>query len=88
MSIPTWNGKAESLEEYAVAVELLMLGTPTEARPLLGPRLVAALPAGSSQQRLALRLPRTTELDEDGIPNDANSIATGAGPSNLIEAFK
>eukprot|EP00974_Lingulodinium_polyedra_P056188 5404203-Lingulodinium_polyedra.AAC.1 len=59
MAIPTRDGKPESLEDYAVAVELLTLGTPPDARPLLGPRLAAALPAGSPQQRFALRLPRT-----------------------------
>ena len=43
MHIPTGNGKAETLADYAVAVELLSLGTPTDTRPLLGPRLVAEL---------------------------------------------
>ena len=27
MELPVWDGKAESLEEYAGAVELLVLGT-------------------------------------------------------------
>ena len=39
MAIPTWNGKAETLEDYAIAVELLTLGSTKELRPLLGPRL-------------------------------------------------
>ena len=31
MHIPTWNGKAETLEDYAIAVELLLLGTPVNS---------------------------------------------------------
>ena len=87
MQIPTWNGKAETLEDYAVAVELLTLGTPAEARPLLGPRLVSALPPGSAQQRHALRLPRTG-MNAEGVAIDSKSIAIATGPQNLIEAFR
>ena len=87
MHIPSWDGKAESLEDYAIAVELLVLGTPLDARPLLGPRLVAALPSGSPQQKFALRLPRDATM-KDGMPEDPKSIAIPAGPSNLVEAFK
>ena len=88
MSIPTWNGKAETLEEYAIAVELLVLGTPPDARSLLGPRLVAALPSGSAHQKFALRLPRETGLDEEGLWLEPDSIAISIGPNNLIQEFR
>ena len=88
MAIPTWNGKAETLEDYAIAVELLTLGSTKEVRPLLGPRLVAALPQGSAQQRFALRLPREAGVDKDGVPLEPKSIAIAEGPNNLIEAFR
>ncbi|CAK0848377.1 unnamed protein product, partial [Prorocentrum cordatum] len=88
MAIPTWNGKTETLEDYATAVELLTLGSSKEMRPLLGLRLVAALPQGSAQQRFALRLPREAGLDMDGAPMEPKSIAIAGGPNNLIEAFR
>ena len=50
MELPVWDGKADSLEEYA-GVELLVLGTKVEDRIFLGPQLVAALSHGSSQRR-------------------------------------
>ncbi|CAK0868870.1 unnamed protein product, partial [Prorocentrum cordatum] len=88
MAIPTWNGKAETLDDCAIAVELFTLGSSKEVRPLLGPRLVAALPQGSPQQRFALRLPRESGMDLDGAPLEPKTIATADGPNNLIEAFR
>ncbi|CAK0814541.1 unnamed protein product, partial [Prorocentrum cordatum] len=88
MAIPSWSGKAETLEGYAIAVELLTLGSSREVRPLLGPRLVAPLPQGSAQQRFALRLPREAGFDLDRAPLEQKSIATVDGPNNLIEAFR
>ena len=70
MELPVWDGKAESLEEYAGNVELLVLGTKVDDRIFLGPQLVAALPHGSSQRKLAMRLPRDD--------SDSESIATKA----------
>eukprot|EP00969_Alexandrium_andersonii_P307018 13572348-Alexandrium_andersonii.AAC.1 len=75
MTIPIWDGRAETIDTYAGQVELLVLGTPVENRPLLGPRLVAVLPEGSTQQRLALRLPR----DVGG----QGSITADDGPQNI-----
>ena len=59
MTLPTWDGRAETLAEYRGEVALLVLGTPVEQRPLLGARLVAALSRNAMARRLAMRLPRT-----------------------------
>ena len=80
MELPVWDGKAESLEEYAGAVELLVLGTKVDDRIFLGPQLVAALPHGSSQRKLAMRLPRDD--------SDSESIATKAGVENLLRMLR
>ena len=80
MEIPSWNGRAENIEEYAGSVELLVLGTKKDDRVFLGPQLVAALPPGSSQRKLAMRLPRDAE--------DGDSIASETGTENLVRAFR
>ena len=69
----------EALEEYGTAVELLTLRTPTTARYLLGPRLVAALPMKSPQRKLAMRMSRK--------PDDEKGIAHIDGPSSLIKVL-
>ena len=92
MQMPTWDGKAETLAEYRGEVELLVLGTPSEQRTLLGARPVAALPRNSMARRLAMRLPRTPDKekeDETGEgQGDNRSIASRDGAMNLVRAFE
>ena len=59
--IPIRDGNAETLDKCRQDVELLLLGTRMEHRALLGPRLVAALPAKPAQRRLAMRPNRDTD---------------------------
>ena len=80
MPVPTWNGEADTLDAYIEEVELLVLGTGNEQRKYLGPRLVAALPKGSTQQKAAARLSRD--------PEDLSGIAVDKGAENIIEVFK
>ena len=78
--IPTWDGRAETLDEYQAEVELLTLSTKEDDRKLLGPRLVQALPKNTAHRKLALRLPRTEDTDD--------SIVGLKGPDNLVKAFQ
>ncbi|CAK0824284.1 unnamed protein product, partial [Prorocentrum cordatum] len=78
--IPTWDGKAETLDEYQAEVELLALSTREEDRKLLGPRPVQALPKNTTHRKLALRLSR--------VENETDSIVGEKGPDNLIKAFQ
>ena len=88
MRISTWDGRAESLDAYAQNVELLVLGTHPDGRNLLGPRLVAELPAGSAQSHFALRLSRDPTVDGEGVPANVESIALANGAMNLVAAFR
>ena len=45
MQNPVWDDNAETLDTYSQDVRLLLLGAITEYRALLGPQLLAALPA-------------------------------------------
>ena len=80
MAIPVWDGRAESLDDYEQSIGITILGTQNDSRPLLGPRLIQALPDGSKQKRLAMRLPRGAD--------EAGTIASAEGARNLIKAFR
>ena len=73
--VPVWDGRAETLDEYAEVVRDLVLGTKRDERALIGPRLRAALPINSAARRWAKKV-----RDED--------LTKENGAQMLIEVFR
>ena len=64
--LPAWDGREETLDDYAELVKDIVMGTKAEDRVLLGPRLRSRLPLNSTARRHARSVPDATLQGADG----------------------
>ena len=74
-NIPTWDGRASTLETFAEDVELWCAGAEERMLPLMGPRIARAHEVGTKQLSVAMALSIQTLRQADG-------------PQLIIKAFK
>eukprot|EP00969_Alexandrium_andersonii_P277950 12286402-Alexandrium_andersonii.AAC.1 len=86
--VPRWNGKPETLDTFEEKVQFWMLGTKEDDRPLLGPRLLAAMDETSQQYEEAKKVPIDELCKKDGALTVVKRLRGIRGPTSLQEAVK
>ena len=65
--VPTWNGKADTLEKFRDDVLIFVASTPDGKRPTCGPKILGRFTEGSMPRALGIRLLHAGKLTlEDG----------------------
>ena len=86
--IPRWNGRLESLDDYADDVRIYVNDTKKDERHLCGSRLIGVMVNGTSQKRLALTFNDKELPKEDGAQKLVQFFKEWLGDQAPIDLMK
>ena len=89
-SVPSWNGKGETFENFVEKCRYWVLGTPPKERYLLGPRLLSSFGESTPHYRLGKTLLEEKLIADDGVTHLLDLLRTlcKKTPSEVAGKFR